>query len=209
MNKTLLIIGASGHGKVVAEIAQSTKKYKSVYFIDDYAKTEKFHGHRNLGTSTELINYKKNAEVFVAIGDNAIRATKLISLEENGFSIATLIHPSATISGSASIGKGTVIMAGAIINASTEVGIGSIINTNASVDHDCKIQDFVHISPGATIAGNVTVGSYTWIGAGSTIINNIRISKNSIVGAGGVVIHDIKQKGKYIGVPAKNINSFI
>lgn len=202
-NSDLIIVGASGHGKVVAEIAELTNKYKKIYFMDDYSDDKIFHGYQNLGPTTGLDKYKNSTDVFVAIGDNRIRAEKLQNFEKNGFSIATLIHPNAVISASTSIGRGTVIMPGAIINASTEIGFGNIINTNVSVDHDCKLGNFVHISPGATIAGTVIIGSNTWVGAGSVIVNNICISAHTIVGAGGVVVQDITQRGTYIGVPVK------
>lgn len=202
-NSQLIIVGASGHGKVVAEIAELTNKYEQIYFMDDYSKDKMFHGYQNLGPTTGLDKYKNSTDVFVAIGDNRIRAEKLQDFENNGFSIATLVHPNAVISPSTSIGRGTVVMAGVIINASTEIGFGNIINTNVSVDHDCKLGDFVHISPGTTIAGSVSIGSNTWIGAGSVIINNIYISEHTLVGAGGVVVQDIVQSGTYIGVPVK------
>ncbi|MFV8814286.1 acetyltransferase [Aerococcus urinaeequi] len=202
-NSHLIVIGASGHGKVVAEIAELTNKYEQIYFMDDYSEDKMFHGYQNLGPTTGLDKYKNSTDVFVAIGDNRIRAEKLQDFENNGFSIATLVHPNAVISPSTSIGRGTVVMAGVIINASTEIGFGNIINTNVSVDHDCKLGDFVHISPGTTIAGSVSIGSNTWIGAGSVIINNIYISEHTLVGAGGVVVQDIVQSGTYIGVPVK------
>lgn len=202
-NSDLIIVGASGHGKVVAEIAELTNKYKKIYFMDDYSDDKIFHGYQNLGSTTGLDKYKNSTDVFVAIGDNRIRAEKLQNFEKDGFSIATLVHPNAVISASTSIGRGTVIMPGAIINASTEIGFGNIINTNVSVDHDCKLGNFVHVSPGTTIAGTVIIGSNTWVGAGSVIVNNICISAHTIVGAGGVVVQDITQRGTYIGVPVK------
>ncbi|WP_448668176.1 acetyltransferase [Aerococcus viridans] len=202
-NSQLIIVGASGHGKVVAEIAELTNKYEQIYFMDDYSKDKMFHGYQNLGPTTGLDKYKNSTDVFVAIGDNRIRAEKLQDFENNGFSIATLVHPNAVISPSTSIGRGTVVMAGVIINASTEIGFGNIINTNVSVDHDCKLGDFVHISPGVNIAGTVEIGRCTWLGINSTIINNIIIGHNIIVGAGAVVVENLESSGSYLGVPAK------
>src|SRR5699024_378697 len=109
-------------------------------------------------------------------------------LMEAGFSITTLIHPSAIIATEVEIGIGTVIMAGVVVNSSTRIGNGVIINTSASVDHDNVIEDFVHLSPGVRIAGTVKVGKQSWLGIGSTIINNIVISEKTIIGAGAVIV---------------------
>lgn len=203
-NSHLIIVGASGHGKVVAEIAELTHKYEQIYFMDDYSKDKMFHGYQNLGSTTSLGKYKNSTDVFVGIGDNRIRARKLQDFEKNGFSIATLVHPNAVISRTVKIGIGSVIMAGAIINASAEIGKGTIINTNSSIDHDSKIGDYTHISPGVTIAGSTELGKNVWIGTNSTIINNIKIGSDIIVGAGAVVPYNINKKGTYIGVPAKH-----
>lgn len=203
--KDLIIIGASGHGKVVAEIAELTGQYNNIYFMDDFSEKKTFHGYKNLGTAKRIDQYKDKADFFVAIGDNAIRRDKLDALIKEAYSIPTIIHPNAVISNTASIGKGTVVMAGAIINASVKVEIGTIINTKASIDHDCKLEDYVHISPGVTIAGNVSIGEGCWIGAGSVIINNISVKKMTIIGAGATVVDQINHSGTYIGVPAKKI----
>lgn len=201
-NTHLIIIGASGHGKVVAEIAELSNKYEQIYFMDDYSEDKMFHGYQNLGPTTGLDKYKNSADVFVAIGDNRIRAEKLQDFVNNGFSIATLIHPKAVISRTVKIGIGTVIMAGAIINASTKIGIGCIINTKASIDHDCRLDDFIHISPGATITGTVSLGNNVWIGAGTVLRNNIEISSNIIVGANSTVLNSLHKEGIYYGTPA-------
>lgn len=201
--KDLIIIGASGHGKVVAEIAERINCYENIYFIDDYFIDANFQNYKILGDSTKMSEFKDNADFFVAIGDNEIRKGKYQYLIRKSYQISTLIDPNAVISKSAEIGQGTVVMPGTIINASTKIGMGCIINTKVSIDHDCQLNDFVHISPGATLAGNVSIEQNCWVGTGANIINNVKISENTIIGAGALIIKDIYMKGTYVGVPGR------
>ncbi|HFR3702179.1 acetyltransferase [Streptococcus suis] len=199
--KKLAIIGASGHGKVVADIAEKNG-YNEIVFLDDYS-TGECAGYPIVGTS-QIIEELSDFEFIVAIGDNKIRASKQCMLPQDR--IATLIHPSAVISRRVDVHAGTVIMAGAVINSDVTIGRGCIINTASSVDHDCKLGDFVHLSPGCHIAGNVSIGHGSWLGIGSTIIQSISICKEVIVGAGGVVIYSIDRSGTYVGNPCRKVN---
>lgn len=199
--KKLVIIGASGHGKVIADIALKTG-YEEIIFLDDDDSVKTCAGFPVVGNS-EMISEYKDWDFVVAIGNAGIR--ERLTDELAGYSLATLIHPNAVIGREVEIGCGTVIMAGAVINSYTKIGRGCIINTCSSVDHDCNIGDFVHVAVGAHICGTVNVGSSTWIGAGSTVSNNIDICGNCIIGAGAVVIKNIEEAGTYVGVPAKKI----
>ncbi|MHA7117641.1 acetyltransferase [Aerococcus viridans] len=206
MDKSMLIIiGASGHGKVVAEIAQLNETYKKIYFMDDYSEKSSFHGLKILGPANNLHHYKDKADIFVAIGNNSVRKYKIEKLLEENYSVPILIHPNAVISHSTNIGKGTVVMAGVIINASVEIGLGVIVNTNSTIDHDSIIGNYTHISPGVSIAGTVKLGDEVWIGINSTIINNINVLDNILIGAGGLVIKDLVDSGVYVGTPVKKI----
>lgn len=194
--KRLVIIGASGHGKVVADIAVKNG-YKEIVFLDDNESIKECAGFQVIGKIAEA-EYLDDDKI-VAIGNAKIR--KKIQNKLNG--LVTLIHPEAIISRRVKIGIGTVVMAGAVINSDVEIGNGCIINTGSSVDHDCKLGDYVHISVGAHVAGTVEIGNGTWIGAGATVINNVSICHDCIVGAGALVIKNVKKIGTYIGVPAK------
>lgn len=196
--KKLAIIGASGHGKVIADIAV-LNGYKEIVFLDDNPNVQECAGFPVAGTSVDVAKYPEY-DVIVAIGNASIRKQMHEKLNDNR--LVTLIHPKAVISRRVVIGKGTVIMAGAIINSDTKIGEGCIINTGASVDHDCRVGDFVHVSVGAHVAGTVIIGNETWIGAGATVSNNIEICGECMIGAGAVVIRIIKEKGTYTGVPA-------
>lgn len=201
--KKLGIIGAGGHGKVLADIAIKND-YKEIIFFDDDITIKECAGYPVVGTSKEIEQYK-DYDFIVAVGNAIIRKTIQTQLEQQGYSIATLIHPNATISRRVQIDKGTVVMAGTVINSDTIVKKGCIINTCASLDHDNYIEEYSHISVGAHLGGTVTIGKNCWIGIGSTIINNCSLCDDCVIGAGAVVVKDIDIKGTYVGVPVKRI----
>lgn len=202
MKDKLIIIGAGGHGKVVADVAQNMNTYKEIFFLDDSAQGETL-GIPIIGNSEQCNEWIDEADYFVAIGDSRTREKFILNLEKMNASIATLIHPKAVVSSYATIGKGTVIMAGAVINAGTKIGQSVIVNTASSIDHDNTIDDFCHISVGAHLAGIVKVGKHTMVGAGATVINNIEICDNCMIGAGTVVTRNIVEFGTHVGVPAR------
>lgn len=195
MNR-LIIIGASGHGKVVADIAV-LNGYKEIVFLDDDEHIKECAGWPVVGKSTEA----PEGEVFVAVGNAEIRR-RLMELYKDRKQ-PVLIHPSAVVATGVLIGEGSAVMAGTVINPGVKIGRGAIVNTTSSVDHDCVLGDFVHVAVGAHLCGTVAVGENTWIGAGSTINNNVNICSNTTIGAGAVVINSIDKPGTYIGVPAK------
>ncbi|MEC2073414.1 acetyltransferase [Alkalihalophilus marmarensis] len=205
MKNKLLIIGASGQGKVVADIAIKMNKWQSIAFLDNNENLKNSLGLEVIGRSNEAIRHINDFDIFVGIGNNAIRKKIQESLEVEGATIPTLIHPSATLGGQVEVAPGTAVMAGVVINCSTTIGKGCIINTGATVDHDNIIEDYVHISPGAHLAGTVNVGQGSWLGIASAISNNVKITSNCNVGAGAVVISDITESGTYVGVPARRL----
>ena len=200
--KSVIIIGASGYGKVVADIIQ--KSGDKIYgFLDDNTELKnKFLGFPILGKVESYKKYKNIVEFIIAIGDTDARSN--ISNKLQNVEIYTAIHPTAVISNlDVLIGKGTVVMANAVINSGSHIGDFCTINTGAIVEHDNTIEDFVHISVGAKLAGTVYVEKYTWIGIGAVVSNNLKICKNCVVRAGAVVVEDINKSGNYQGVPAK------
>lgn len=198
--KKLVIIGASGHGKVVADIAKRNG-YTEIVFLDDDESVVECGGYPVVGSSADVANM--DADVIVAIGNAAIRERIQESVDEGRMTM--LIHSDAVVADGVVIGAGTVVMAGAVINPGTTIGRGCIVNTSSSIDHDCVIGDYVHVSVGVHIAGTCEIGEKTWIGAGATISNNVNICGNCTIGAGAVVIKNIETAGTYIGVPAKMI----
>lgn len=200
MKDKLLIIGASGYAKVVADIALLSDKYSEIVFVDDRDCSKVF-GNKYIGKINIAEKMINDYKFFVAIGNSKVRAMLMEQYSNADYS--TLIHPKAVVSSSAKIGMGTVIMAGAVINPDSVIGDGVIINTCSSVDHDCAVGNYSHIAVGAHLCGTVSVGSHAWIGAGATVINNISICSDCMVGAGAVVVKNIQDRGTYIGVPAK------
>ncbi|WP_404459796.1 acetyltransferase [Sutcliffiella horikoshii] len=205
MKNKLLIIGASGHGKVVADIALKMNKWQSIAFLDDDKSIKSSLGLQVIGTSDDVFTHINEHEIFVGIGNNDTRQKILEILESLGASLPVLIHPNAVIGTQVDLGIGTAVMAGAIINSCTKIGKGCIVNTGSTIDHDNNIEDFVHISPGAHLAGTVKVGKGSWLGVGSVVSNNISITKGCKIGAGSVVLKDIYEPGVYVGTPAKKL----
>ena len=206
LRERLIIIGASGHGKVVADIALKMNEWKEIAFLDDDEQRKSALGFDVDGKSTDVNNYIDNADIVIGIGNNEIRQKIQDEIEELRANVPVLIHPNAVIGEEVEFGAGTVVMAGVVINCSTRIGRGCIINTSASVDHDNVIEDFVHVSPGVRLAGNVRIGYKTWVGLGSLVNNNVNIINSSIFGVGAVVIGDITDPGTYVGVPVKKID---
>lgn len=198
--KRLIIIGASGHGKVVADCAVKNG-YEHIVFLDDDENVTCCGRYEVAGRSSEAD--RLSGDVIVAIGNAGFRKKVQAEIDENR--LVTLIHPEAVVGDDVEIGAGSVVMAGAVINPGSRVGKGVIVNTCSSVDHDCKIGDFVHVAVGAHLAGSVEVGEASWIGAGAIVNNNLCICGSCVIGAGAVVVKDIKEAGTYVGVPARRM----
>jgi len=190
----LIIIGAGGHGKVVADAAN-----RECVYVDKEPNEE---GGVFAMDALPSIQ-QENDEVIVGIGDNKTRISMLDGLHN----IATVVHEDATVSESATIGEGTVVFARAVVNPNTSVGLGCIINTAATVDHDCVLEDGVHISPGAHVGGGVSIGRCSWIGIGASVKHGVNIGHNVTVGASAAVVNDIPDGLTVVGVPAKEISS--
>lgn len=207
MKDRLLIIGAGGHGKVVADIALKMDRWDYIAFLDDNDDIKTSMGIEVIGKSADMYRYIKDYDIFVAIGNNETRKVIQEKLEVEGASIPVLIHPDAIIGEKVEINAGTVVMAGVVVNCCTIIGKGCIINTGATIDHDNLIEDYVHISPGVHTAGAVRIGKGTWLGIGSIVSNNIKITSDCTIGAGSVVVKDIDKSGNYVGVPARRIDN--
>ncbi|MCP1515296.1 MULTISPECIES: acetyltransferase [Pseudomonas] len=206
--KKLAILGAGGHGKVVADAAECCGWAHISFFEDSWPDRSQNAGWEICGTTSDLLKRLDEFQgVIVAIGHNQARGEKLSLLESAGAEIVSIVHPSATVSRYAEIGRGSVVFAGACVNACAIIGTGAIINTGSSVDHDCVLGTNVHICPGARLAGNVTVGDYSWVGIGSCVKQMVCIGMRVTVGAGSAVVKDIYDDLVVVGVPARPVKS--
>lgn len=205
--KRLGILGASGHGKVVADAALCAGWDELVFFDDEWPRIRTVGPWTIAGVAADLIRSRADFDgAVVAIGNNRTRIGKQRELVAAGVNIASVVHPAAVVSRFATIGLGSVVFAGAIINPFAILGSACIVNTGATVDHDCVLADGVHISPGAHLGGAVQLGERTWIGIGAAVRHGISIGADVIVGAGAAVIKDIVDKETVTGVPAQPMN---
>ncbi|MDE0155046.1 MAG: acetyltransferase [Gammaproteobacteria bacterium] len=204
---SLLIFGAGGHGKVVADTARAIGNWNEIMFADDaypqvtsvdgYPVVADFLSARSMGND--------HGDVIVAIGDNRKRSDLTAQLRQSGFNPVTLVHPTAVVAGSAHIEEGTVIFAQAVVQAAARIARAVIVNTAATVDHDCVIGDGVHLSPGVHLGGEVEIGDYSWLGVGAVVINRTAVGSGVTVGAGSCVIGDLSDGVTAVGIPARPV----
>lgn len=204
--RCLAILGASGHGKVVADAAECSGWDRVLFFDDAWPERSSNGPWPVSGNSAELLKSLERFDgVVVGVGDNRVRHQKLQELAAAGANIVSVVHSSAKISQYAQLGTGSVVFANAVINADTVVGSGAIINTGAVIEHDCHLGNCIHVSPNATLAGGVTLGRMVWIGANACVKQLVSVGDGVIVGMGSVVIRDVGPDQTVAGNPAKQI----
>ena len=203
--KSLLILGAGGHGKVVADSAEAAGGWQRILFLDDRSPDLRQLGDWPVvGAMDRWCEFDPDEyEALVAVGENATRLGLYQQLSAGGFKLPVLVHPAAWVSSRARLAPGCVVLAGGMINADAGLGPSSIVNTAASIDHDCSLGDAVHVSPGAHLGGGVQVGDLSWIGIGASIRHGVRIGSRVRVGAGAAVVSDIADDLTVTGIPAR------
>jgi len=203
----LVIVGAGGHAAVVAEAAQLEGAWDDICFIDDkFPNVKNIIGLPVVGDLSAVPEFTADrVEFVVAIGNNDTRLELHEKLVGAGGKMVSVVHPTASVSRSADVQPGTVIMAQADINARATIGVACVVNTGATIDHDCQIDAGVHLSPGAHLAGGVTVGEKAWIGIGANVTNNVSIGSAAIVGAAASVLTDVAANRTVVGIPAREM----
>jgi sugar O-acyltransferase (sialic acid O-acetyltransferase NeuD family) len=204
VNRTLLIWGAGGHGKVVLDVALSSGHLQPIVFVDDDPERagKSFCGFALVTGSGNLERFR-GALFMAAVGDNRLRARCFARAVAAGLVPATLIHLSAVVSPSADLGTGTVVMPGAVVNAGVMTGMNGIVNSGAIIEHDCILGNHVHIAPRATLGGNVLVGDFAHVGLGAAVLPSATVGAGCVVGAGAVVLRDVPTNSTVVGVPAR------
>ena len=203
------VVGAGGHALVSIEVLREAGHVvRGCVAADVSAATGLGRlGVPVLGTQAQLeALLTESSSAFVAVGDNEARQRLVMVTLGSGGDLVSAESPAASVSSSASIGRGSLIMPGSAINAMASTGLGAIVNTGAIVEHECTVGDFVHIAPGAVLAGNVTVGEGALVGLGARVLPGRGIGSWAVVGAGAVVVDDVPDGGTVVGVPARLIH---
>jgi len=202
MKARLTVFGCGGHATVVYDAAGSQGAYDVVAFVDDTAAETTFHG-----LPVHMSIRDVEAEFFVvgfgALDDLTRRGAAFREAEEAGLRAASVIHPSATVSGSANIGDGCFIASQAHVGPEAALGENCIVNTSAIVEHGCQLGDGVFVGSNAALTGESKVGAYALIGAGAVVLPGIQIGRDAVIGAGAVVTKDVPQGAVMVGNPAR------
>ena len=200
--KSLIIIGSGGHAVVAMNAAILMQLWDSILILDQQLEglainVDDVYSNRQ--------QYKQTHVFFVAIGDNQNRQKVMNELTKEGFSLTTIVHPSAIVAESVLIEEGSCVFAGVVLNPYITIGKGVIVNTGARIDHHNHIGDYSHVCPGSVLAGDVTIGTHCFLGAGSVVSSQVEITDHVTLGAGCVVVKSLSERGTYVGLPARKI----
>ncbi|WP_394218330.1 acetyltransferase [Halobacillus trueperi] len=203
----VLLIGDGGHSKVIQDIIQSEGKHRVIGLLDDKYERGSIRNNVFVGPVDSIFErLQENVGIILAIGNNGVRKKLVERLQIHPSQFVTVIHPSAIVSPSASIGRGTVVMPKVVVNANAVVNDHCILNTGSTVEHDCFVDRFAHLSPASTLTGQVYIEEGVNIGAAATVIPGLKIGSWSVIGAGATVIEDITANQTAVGCPAKVIS---
>ena len=207
MRRGLLIVGAGGHGKVIADSACESGRWDKIAFLDDkFPELRTVLDWPIIGNINEAGNFRNEySETMVAVGDNLLRMQIIDRMIAHGFDLPVIIHPRAAVSRYAVLGEGTFVMNQAAVNVCAVIGKGCIVNTGATIGHDSVLGDFVHVAPGASIGGEAFIGAGSWVGMGAAIIERVKVGKGVVIGAGTVIVRDVMDDVVIVGVPGKII----
>jgi sugar O-acyltransferase (sialic acid O-acetyltransferase NeuD family) len=203
----LLIAGAGGHGRVVADAAEGDARWTEIAFLDDrYPELSRSGAWEVVGTVHDLARFFGAFDAcLAAVGDARLRLNLIERAHAAGYTVPVIRHPKAAISRHSRLQPGSVIAAAGVVNIGSQIGIGCIVNSGATVDHDCRLGDGVHICPGAHLAGSVEIGARTWFGIGAVARQGLQIGADVTVGAGAVCLDNVRDGAFVAGVPAREI----
>jgi sugar O-acyltransferase (sialic acid O-acetyltransferase NeuD family) len=199
----LVVYGAGGHGKVVAEAALQSGRFDVLGFLDDDAVHHTWCGLPILGGRGALFTLERSVEIALGIGTNADRAQAGLGILAAERSLATVVHPTASIASRVSLGAGTYVGPLAVVHADASTGRGCIVNSGAIVEHDCVLGDWVHVSPRAALGGGVRLGEGVHAGLGALVLPGLHLGPWTRVGAGAVVTASLPPGVTAVGIPAR------
>jgi sugar O-acyltransferase (sialic acid O-acetyltransferase NeuD family) len=204
MSAAVVIVGAGGHGRVVADLCRSIGRTVAG-FLDPATEPEtRIDDIPVLGSDERLSDstFVTSHEFCIGIGDSSLRCRLAKSVLEAGGKLPVFAHKSAVVAPGVVVGQGSVLMAGAIVNVGSTIEDFVIVNTAATVDHDGHIGEGTHLCPGVHLGGNVRSGRCVYIGVGASVIQGIQIGDGAVIGAGSAVIRDVADEERVAGCPA-------
>ena len=203
-DRRLLVLGAGGHAKVVLEILREGG-FEVIGLLDNDPSPRTVSGVAVIGDDSRLPELRASGvtQVFIALGDNALRMTLGRKAQALGYSLVNAISSGARLSTTARVGKGVAIMAGAVVNAEADIEDLAIVNTGAVIDHDVRVGEAAHVGPGCAVAGEVSLGERVFLGVGVSVIPRVVIGADVVVGAGACVVGDLPPAVMAMGVPAR------
>ena len=201
----IVIVGAGGHGRVVLEAVRAEGRHAVVGFVDADEQLADVAGVPVVGQAKHLARLRAGGVggAIVAIGDNRVRAGYFAALLAAGLEPVTVVHPAATVSPSASLGRGTFVSAAAVVAAEAAVGDNSIVNTAAVVEHEARVGPDCHVAPAASFGGRVTLGAGAFVGLNATVLPCLNVGAGATVGAGAVLTRDVPAGQVWAGCPAR------
>ena len=211
--RSIVIVGAGGHGKVVADIVERQGRYSIAGWVDSGREPGERHcGYAVLGPVEDLPDLAARypvAGALLALGDNGARRAmaERLAREVPDLAFVTAVHPSAAVGKGARLGQGTVVMAQAVVNSDAVVGAHCILNTASSLDHDCRMDDFASLAPGVAVGGDASIGTCAAVSIGATVLHGVSVGAHTVVGAGAVVIRDLPGHCVAYGVPARMVRT--
>ena len=210
MKRQALIIGAGGHCRVVVSLLRDLGEHNVLGIVDlaEPRVGEVIMEVPVIGSVTRIGEFRNRADldVFLAIGDNALRRTWWQTVGDLGVPMPNLISPRAIVDQHARLGVANVVCARAFIGPGALIGDNNLINTAALIEHEVLLGNHCHLAPSSTVAGRSRVGCCCFIGAGATLIDNVEVGGQITIGAGATVVHSITDSGTYIGTPARRVD---
>jgi sugar O-acyltransferase (sialic acid O-acetyltransferase NeuD family) len=205
----VVVFGAGGHGKVVADIVLAAGRCEVVGFLDDRPglRGSAVLGLPVLGDAAWLEQEAARGPIAVALGVGANLARRAVAerCERRGAALLVAVHPRATVASSARLAPGAVVMAGAVVNPDAAIGRGAIVNSSAVVEHDVVVGDWAHLSPGAATGGAARIGALAFLGLGAVVLPGVSVGDRAVVGAGAIVLRDVPEGVTVVGVPARPV----